>query len=109
MSNPIEIQTAILSALTDIMYASAPSNFEDATCSFEYSAEEDGSWSVGSTFSYMLNGKRVSELLNDEPDDAATLVAKLHGAMRSHTGGEWRSISISLKNGARANANFEYD
>ena len=109
MSNPIEAQTASLSALTDIMYASAPSNFEHATCVFEYATEEDGSWSVGSMFSYTLNGQKTSEFLNDESDEASALVAKLHGAMRSHTGGAWKCLSISLKNGGRANATFEYD
>ncbi len=91
------------------MYASTPSNFEEANCIFEYFVEDDESWSVGSKFSYIIDSKKVGAYLNDQFDKASTLVAKLHHLMDSHTGGKWKSFSISLKNGGTATVKFQYE
>ncbi len=109
MTNPIESQTDILTAIAEIIYASTPSNFDEAHCFFEYSVEDDHSWSVGSEFSYILNGEKVSTYLNDQFDRASMLVAKLHQLMDDHTGGKWKSFSLSLKNGGAATVKFQYD
>ena len=109
MSNPIEAQTDIISEIVGYLYDSAPSDFEEAICIFEYFYEDDGSWSVESKFSYLLNGKNVSDYLNDQGDKVTDLVAKLHGVMLSHTGGEWNAFTLSVKNGGPANVAFKYD
>lgn len=109
MSNPIDVQTDILSKISEYLYDSAPSKFEEATCTFEYDCEDDGSWSVGSKFSYTDNGIIVSDYLNDEGDKLTDLVAKLHEVMHSHTGGKWSAFTISVKNGGPANVKFKYE
>jgi hypothetical protein len=109
MTNPIESQTEVLTAIVEIIYASTPSNFDEANCSFEYFVEDDYSWSVGSEFSYILNGEKVGAYLNDQVDRASILVAKLHQLMDTHTKGKWKSFSISLKNSGPATVKFQYD
>ena len=108
MSNPIESQTDILSEIVGYLYDSAPSDFEEAICIFEYFCEEDGSWSVGSQFSYLANEQNVDGYLNDQYNEVASLVAKLHNIMLSHTGGEWIVFTLSVKNGGPANVKFKY-
>ncbi|MDX1738758.1 MAG: hypothetical protein R3261_11015 [Alphaproteobacteria bacterium] len=109
MSNPIDLQTDILSEISEYLYVSAPSTFEEASCIFEYDCEDDGSWSVGSKFSYKENGIIVSDYLNDEGDKLTDLVAKLHAVMLSHTAGKWSTFTISVKNGGPANVKFKYE
>ena len=109
MSNSIEAQADILSEIVGYLYDSAPSNFEEVTCTFDYFCEDDGSWSVGSQFSYRSNGKNVGGYLNDQHDKVASLVSELHSVMHSHTGGKWNAFTLSVKNGSQANVTFRYD
>jgi len=108
MSNPISAQTDLLSEIVRFIYDSSPPEFEDAICIFEYFREEDGSWSVGSQFSYTAKEKNVGGYLNDPNDKVSNLVAKLHDEMQAHTGGDWRSFNLSIKNGGAATVKFQY-
>ncbi|MBX9817700.1 MAG: hypothetical protein K2X79_06700 [Burkholderiaceae bacterium] len=109
MTNPIDSQTDLITAIAQYVHDSAPSDYEEAICVFEYFKEEDGSWSVGSQFSYSSNGKSVGDYLKDSHDKVPDLVAQLHGIMHSHTGGQWNAFVLSVKNGGAVNAKFKYD
>lgn len=109
MTNPIEIQTDILSEIVGFIYASLPSDFEEANCIFGYFAETDGSWSVDTAFSYIQNGLKVGAYLNDQSGQVPRLVAKLHNAVQEHTGGRWKDFSLSFKKGGSPNAKFQYE
>lgn len=87
----------------------APPDFEEANCGFDYFTEADGSRSVNTEFSYVQNGLKVGAYLNDNSDKIPRLVAKLHKAMHAHTGGNWKALSLSLKNGGSANVKFQYE
>ena len=103
----IEQQVEVLNAITQIMHDSAQGHYEEMRCEFEYEAYEGG-WSVGSKYSFIRNGLKVSELLDDPEDRASSLVHQLHELMKVHTGGDWKSFVLAIDPSGKAKTNFTY-
>lgn len=105
MSN--EQQVRILNALVQIMHDSTHGRYEEMHCEFDYEVYEGG-WSVGSKYSIVRDGLNISSILDDPEDKASILVNKLHDLMKSHTGGDWKKIVLSIGFSGKANAKFIY-
>lgn len=109
--NPIEIQKSLIDRLYWLVRESAPENAEDVCCRFDYSRSRDGSISVNERFSYVLEGQRVSALLNllDEKENRPiTIVPQLHHLMKEHTGGNWTAFTLEITEDGNVNTKFEY-
>lgn len=104
----IEQQVAVLNEITQIMHNSAHGRYEEMRCAFEYETY-DGGWSVGSQYSFVRDGSSISELLDDPEDKTSGLIHKLHELMKAHTGGEWKSLVLTVDATGRAHTKFAYE
>ena len=104
----IDQQVGVLNGITQIMHDSAQGKYEEMRCEFEYEVYEGG-WSVGSKYSFSRNGLFISELLDDPEDKASGLVHQLHELMKAHTGGDWKSLVLTVDATGRAHTKFAYE
>ncbi|WP_231882822.1 hypothetical protein, partial [Oleiphilus sp. HI0132] len=61
--NIMDEQVSLLNELSELMMISSELGYESLSCEFKYHTSEDGSSSIGSKFSYVIDGKRVSKAL----------------------------------------------
>jgi hypothetical protein len=107
--NPIDEQVSLLNELSQLMLLSVDSEYDSLSCIFEYETADDGSIRVGSRFSYICNGERVSAaLIYPESSTVVTIVPKLHSIMSEHTGGNWKSFTLNINEKGEAKTKFEY-
>ncbi|QOZ84301.1 hypothetical protein DXT74_15220 [Chromobacterium sp. Rain0013] len=103
----IERQMELLTELARIVHESASEGYSEARCEFDYECSEKD-WTVGSSFSYVLQGVGRAEFLNDPNDRTSQLVHELHELMRQHTGGSWKEFVLSIDANGKAHTNFVY-
>lgn len=108
--NPIEEQQELITKLYHLIDQSAEEDYESATCEFEYFvAEDDGSSSIDSCFSYTVNDENISAFLNDtNPSMLNKLIPDLHAKMKAHTGGSWESFTLTIHKDRTLTVKFHY-
>jgi hypothetical protein len=99
-------QVDILNKIVSIMHSSADPGYSSMRCEFEYDPGE-GAWSAGAKFSYLINGRVISEHLSSA-GVAYELLHDLHEVMKSHSGGDWRSLVVDLGEDGKVNTRFSY-
>lgn len=103
----IERQADLLNAISQIMYKSAQGAYDEMSCNFEYETYKGG-WSVGSAYTFVRDGASFSELLDDPKDIASGLVHDFHELMKTHTGGDWKNIVLTIDADGKAHTKFTY-
>jgi Protein of unknown function, DUF600 len=104
--NPFERQTEILNHLVQIMHDESDKNYEKSTCYFELNIIEG--WSE-TRFSFTQRGLEISRPISEEFTwEIHSLLEELHAAMKAHTGGEWKSFTLTLDKGGKAHTKFYY-
>lgn len=103
----IQEQVEVLNRIVQIMHDSAGCQYEEMQCEFDHEVY-DGGWSVGSKYSFTLNGSSASELLHDPDDEVPKLVHQLHDLMKAHTGGDWTRCFLMVDASGKATTKFTY-
>jgi hypothetical protein len=107
--NPIEDQRQVIEKLRQLVHQSAPHAYTEAACRFRYFREADGSRAVDEQFWYYIDEQRVSAFLNDDVAvNPMQLVADLHAQMKTHTGGDWHALTLTIQKDGRVTTKFEY-
>ena len=90
-------QREIMDTLYGAMFASIEGDFDKAECEFSYEISEDGSYSVGSSFYYELNGKIFHCPLSGQAlGEVSVAVPALHKLMKEAGQGNWDSFTMSF-------------
>ncbi len=105
----IEDQQKILEEIALIVHQNSDPEYQKSACRFDYDVDEDGSFSVGCEFWYFLNGNEKSAAIRyDDRIKLVGLIPKLHKIMNSHTGGNWRSFTLSIDEKRKVSSKFDY-
>ena len=104
--DPLSYQTELLEKFAQIVHDEAGQEYEKIVCDFEYNANEG--WSE-SEYRFWKNGIEVRKGISVENScRSADLLADLHAAMKAHTGGDWKSFTLTLGSDGRAQTKFHY-
>lgn len=104
----IQDQVEVLNKITQVMHESAEFNYEEMACRFDYYID-DGEWSVDSAFSFIREGTLHRARLNDPTGNVYRFVHQLHELMEAHTGGDWKSLVLTVDATGRARTKFAYE
>ena len=104
--DPLAYQTEILEKLAQIIHDEADHDYQNIICDFEYNFSEG--WSE-SEYRYWKNGEEIRKGISVENScRSGDLLADLHAAMKAHTGGDWKSFTLTLGGDGRAHTKFRY-
>ncbi len=95
-------QREIMDALYGAMLSSIEGDFDKAECEFSYETSENGSYSVGSSFHYELDGKIFHCPLAEQAlGQVSVAVPALHKLMQESGQGNWDKFTMTFpKNGS---------
>ena len=110
MNDLVDKQQNVLNELYQIVIGSCPDHITSVKCRFDYDhGYEDGSYSVGSAFSFIKDSEEKYSLLDENLNDPVTgLVVELHSLMKSHTGGDWHAFTLLINEDGTVTTKFEY-
>lgn len=104
--NSIERQTEILSQLSQILHDDADEGYNFAIGEFDYLPEYE---TISNYFLFEKDSVKVNRPFSD---DAVTknldLCEELRALMKEHTGGEWKSFTLTIDADGKAKAKFHY-
>ncbi len=104
--NIIEVQTEILTKLSQIIHDESDSLYQEASCQFTYMPDYDV---VKLYFEFRKNNQSVNRGISSENTErACDLAEELRDIMKSHTGGEWTSFTLTLDAVGQAKSKFQY-
>ena len=101
--NTLAAQTDILSRLANIVHQSAGTGYELAIGEFSVLDA-----STRSTFYTVHNGERKYLERKDPKLDSLYKVLELHALMKSHTGGVWESLTLTIDKDGKVTTKFHY-
>jgi len=88
-------QIELLNRAVGVMHTSTRREYSSMQCVFDHECYEGG-WSVGSRYSYSAAGEDICVYLDDPRDAVSDFVHELHELMREHTGGDWKSLVVTV-------------
>lgn len=107
--NPIEQQTMILNNLCQLLHDNADEGYDEACCEFKYYFGDDGSLGFGAKFHFSIDGLVNSRVFRDTNENRFDdLILKLHTLMKEHTGGDWKTFTLTLDKNGKATTKFDY-
>ncbi|MCV2884710.1 hypothetical protein OE749_08380 [Aestuariibacter sp. AA17] len=102
--NKINNQVEILENLSKILDVEADTGYEYLECKFEVDEQ-----SVNTKFVFSLNGSIVNRAISLKNRlQNMRLVLMLHSMMKSQTGGDWKSMTLTIDENREAKTHFEY-
>lgn len=102
----IDQQNRVLNDLVNIIYNQTDEGYETALCKYTF-LEKFKSTSIN--FSFYVHGEQVKKAMTAEATiKSSDLVEELRALMKEHTGGEWRSFTLTLDADGKATTKFTY-
>ena len=107
--NLIEEQKQIIEKLYWLAKISLDGLYDTAELWLDYRRYDDGSSYIGGRLSYTWEGEKKyaivrypdSEILNE-------IIPRLHALMKSHTGGVWESLTLTIDKDGKVSTKFHY-
>jgi uncharacterized protein YkuJ len=99
----IQKQMEILGKLAKVVHNSANSEYDSAVGEFEVDGE-----STNSVHYYYKYNEKVYTYQDDPNLVALYGVLELHALMKSHTGGGWTKLTLTLDKNGKATTEFTY-
>ena len=104
--NKIIQQQALLDEIAQILHNEADDGYEKVSCKFEWIPDYA---TINLSFHFMISEESIRRHISTANDIRVfDLAEELRAVMKSHTGGEWTSFTLTLDKNGKAHTKFEY-